>query len=49
MTVSLPQPMDSDWTQIYLYVAGQTYKHWGKGEMPTDMAVDSLPEVHGKQ
>jgi len=42
MTVSLTQPMDSDWTQIYLYVAGQTYKHWGKGEMPADIAVDAI-------
>ncbi|MDD5537362.1 MAG: hypothetical protein PHF12_00170 [Candidatus Omnitrophica bacterium] len=25
MTVSLTQPIDSDWTQIYLYVAGKTY------------------------
>ncbi len=23
MTLSLTQPMDSDWTQIYLYVASQ--------------------------
>ena len=44
MTVSLTQPMDSDWTQIYLYVAGQTYKHWGKGEMPADIAVDSISD-----
>jgi len=42
MTVSLTQPIDSDWTQIYLYVAGLTYKHWGKGEMPVDIAVDKL-------
>jgi len=42
MTVSLTQPMDSDWTQIYLYVASQTYKRWGKGEMPDDIRVDSL-------
>jgi len=42
MTVSLTQPMDSDWTQIYLYVASQTYKRWEKGEMPTDIVVDSL-------
>jgi hypothetical protein len=42
MTVSLTQPMDSDWTQIYLYVAGQTYKHWSKGEMPDDIRVESL-------
>ena len=42
MTVSLTQPMDSDWTQIYLYIAGQTYKRWNKGEMPADIAVDSI-------
>jgi hypothetical protein len=42
MTVSLTQPMDRDWTDIYLYVASHTYKRWGKGEMPADIAVDSL-------
>jgi hypothetical protein len=42
MTVSLTQPMASDWTQIYLYVAGQTYKHWEKGNMPADIVVDSI-------
>ena len=42
MTVSLTQPMDSDWTQIYLYVASQTYMRWEKGEMPADIVVDSL-------
>jgi len=41
-TAALTQPMDSDWTQIYLYVATQTYRHWGKGEMPGDIAVDML-------
>jgi len=44
MTVSLTQPMDSDWTQIYLYVATQTYKRWEKGEMPADIAVDSVSD-----
>ena len=44
MTVSLTQPMDNDWTQIYLYVATQTYKRWKKGEMPTDIAVDSISD-----
>ena len=44
MTVSLTQPMDSDWTNIYLYVAGQTYKRWGKGEMPADIAVESISD-----
>ena len=44
MTVSLTQPMDSDWTQIYLYVAGKTYRRWGKNELPADIRVDSLNE-----
>jgi hypothetical protein len=44
MTVSLTQPMDSDWTQIYLYVAGKTYCRWGKNEMPADIRVDSLTD-----
>ena len=44
MTVSLTQPMDSDWTQIYLYIAGNTYKQWNKGEMPADIAVESISE-----
>ena len=41
-TAALTQPMDSDWAQIYLYIASQTYKRWGKHEMPADIAVDSL-------
>ncbi|MDP2728882.1 MAG: hypothetical protein Q8O55_00140 [Dehalococcoidales bacterium] len=44
MTVSLTQPMDSAWTQIYLYIAGQTYKRWNKGEMPADIAVDAISD-----
>lgn len=44
MTVSLTQPIDSDWTQIYLYVAGQTSKRWNKSEIPDDIRVDSLTE-----
>lgn len=44
MTVSLTQPMDSDWIQIYLYVASQTFKRWEKGEMPADIVVDSLSD-----
>ena len=41
-TASLTQPMDHDWTQIYLYIATQTYRRWGKSEMPGDIAVDLL-------
>jgi hypothetical protein len=39
---ALTQPMDHDWGQIYLYIATQTYRRWGKSEMPQDIAVDSL-------
>ena len=39
---ALTQPMDHDWTQIYLYIAGKTYTRWKKTEMPEDIAVDSL-------
>jgi len=42
MTVSLTQPMDSDWTQIYLYVASKTYRRWGKSALLADIRVDSL-------
>lgn len=43
-TASLTIPMDSDWSQIYLYVAGKTYTRWRKGEMPKDIKVDSLTD-----
>jgi len=43
---SLTQPMDHDWTQIYLYIAGKTYSRWRSkesgAEMPEDIAVESL-------
>ena len=41
-TASLTQPMDHDWAQIYLYIATQTYRRWGKNEMPSDIAVESI-------
>jgi hypothetical protein len=41
---TLTQPLDHDWAQIYLYIATQTYRRWGKNEMPTDIAVDSLTD-----
>jgi len=44
MTLSLTQPMSSDWTQVYLYVATQTCQKHGKGEMPADIAVNSLSD-----
>jgi len=39
---ALTQPLDHDWGQIYLYIATQTYRRWGKNEMPANIAVDSL-------
>jgi len=43
---SLTQPMDHDWTQIYLYIATKTYEKWRTKDsgigMPTDIRVDSL-------
>ena len=41
-TVSLTAPMDHDWSQIYLFVAGKTYSRWQKNTMPDDIRVDSL-------
>ncbi|GAJ03203.1 unnamed protein product [marine sediment metagenome] len=47
-TVSLTQPMDHDWTQIYLYIATKTYEKWRTKdsgvEMPADIRVDSLSD-----
>jgi len=43
-TASLTQPMSHDWGQIYLYIATQTYRRWGKSEMPSDIAVDKLDD-----
>jgi len=41
-TASFTQPMDHDWTQIYLYIAGKTYTRWKKTKMPEDIQVESL-------
>ena len=45
-TASLTTPMDGDWSQIYLYIAGKTYRRWHKGELPEDIRVDSLTAQH---
>lgn len=41
-TAALTQPMNHDWTQIYLYIAAKSYKRWGKSEVPEDIRVESL-------
>ncbi len=43
-TASLTAPIGSDWTQIYLYVAGGEMKGEKKLEMPEDIKVESLTE-----
>ena len=41
-TASLEAPMDSDWTQIYLYVAGEMVSMNREIQIPEDIGVDSL-------
>lgn len=41
-TASLTAPMGSDWSQIYLYLAGKVMKQYNKTEMPPDIAVESI-------
>jgi len=45
-TTSLTQPIDHDWTQIYLYIANKVYNQWRQkesgAEMPEDIRVESL-------
>ncbi|MBA7628957.1 hypothetical protein ES703_36454 [subsurface metagenome] len=41
-TACLTQPVDHDWGQIYLYIAGKTYSQWKKTEIPEDIRVESL-------
>jgi len=45
-TASLTQPMDSDWTQIYLYISTKVSEKWRTKEsgvtMPEDVRVESL-------
>ena len=47
-TASLTQPMDRDWTQIYLYIATKVYEKWRTKEsgvtMPPDIRVDSISD-----
>jgi len=47
-TAALTQPMDHDWGQIYLYIASKTYRKWGKNEIPSDIAVDSISDYQMK-
>ena len=47
-TASLAQPLDHDWTQIYLYVGRMVYEKWRTKEsgvtFPKDIRVESLTD-----
>jgi len=44
-TAALTQPMDHDWSQVYLYIAGKTYCQWQRdSQLPDDIQVDSLSD-----
>ena len=43
-TASLTAPIGSDWTQIYLYVAGGEMKSQAMSELPEDIRVEALTE-----
>ena len=48
-TANLTHPMDHDWAQIYLYVATQTNRRFGKAEMPADIVVDELNDYQMRE
>ncbi|HUV75914.1 MAG TPA: hypothetical protein VMW00_04635 [Dehalococcoidales bacterium] len=41
-TAGLTAPMDHDWSQIYLYIAGKTYARHNGNQVPDDIQVESL-------
>jgi hypothetical protein len=41
-TAALTQPIDHDWSEIYLYIATKVYGRWNKNEVPEDIKVESL-------
>ena len=43
-TAGLTAPMDHDWSQIYLYVATQTYAKYKGSQVPDDIRVESLTD-----
>ena len=43
-TRSLESPMDRDWTQIYLYIAGKVVARAQNVQIPDDIKVDSLSD-----
>ena len=48
-TASLSTPIGSDWTQIYLFVAGGEMTSESKTEMPSDIKVEVLTEYQQRE
>jgi len=48
-TASLTAPMDHDWAQIYLYVAGKEFTAKGGNPMPEDIKVEKLTDYQMEQ
>jgi hypothetical protein len=48
-TASLSAPIGSDWTQIYLYIAGGEIKNETKTEMPADLKVEALTDYQRRE
>lgn len=47
--LSLEHPLDSDWTQIYLYIAGKVIPRHKQTELPEDIKVESLNNYQMRQ
>ena len=43
-TAGLTTPMDHDWSQIYLHIAGKTYARHKGNQVPDDIQVESLSD-----
>jgi len=43
-TAGLTAPMDSDWSEIYLYISTQVCRRHKQVELPADIAVESISD-----
>ena len=48
MTASLTQPIDQDWTEIYLYVTTKAFSKHKDCQVPDDIRVESLTDEQAR-
>jgi hypothetical protein len=48
-TASLSAPIGSDWTQIYLYIAGGEIRNEAKTDLPADLKVEALTDYQQRE